>query len=305
MGSLWLRLDALILKNCQMKLEPFREYVAKLSPRQWVIMTPKPFTETLSCGSRTIKSVRIENQTLLTLPEDCHLDLKIHKLSTDINLMYDFKVEILPWRFSGDVFRDAVSNKKDLNELVREIVASRSKFSVKDLSHLKYHYTPPPNQLARLWNTITSLSIFSGFSNIFSFFIYAACAWVIYIVISKGWLTRCIRMARRKPKPQGPILRPLRSSVRYPPRPPLVRKDPEMSPPPYSSVTQAPYQSPPSAPSEDPELQAMVAWSAPDDSYSIQMDKCVSKSGEGDMQNFVCSIHAPLSSKGCSGYFAQ
>lgn len=251
--SLWLQDHNLIVKNCDMEITPFREHVAKVAQNQWVVMSPKPAQYPVVCGSRTLKPVHLSNQSMITLPEGCRIELERFVLSTDSNSYSEVTVQRFSWSFTGSVFDGIIEDRKDLNEMIQEIVRTRSKYGIADISGLKRQYKASPNLIKRLWDSITSLSIFSGLSNIFSLAFYVFIAWLIFIAYSRGWISWCFNLGRSKSKTETEFVveRPLRSSIRRS-RPSPSKKirvhrvpsDLESEvPPPYSSVMFEPSRS--------------------------------------------------------------
>ena len=139
-SSLWLKDFELIQKNCNMKIEPPQEVVAKISPREWLIYSPVSMSKSIACGKNVIDSLRFERQTLLTLVEDCELNLERHYLSTDVNILIDFRIQTHDWKYYGSVFAAVEDTRDNFDEVIEEVAASKGKFGLQDLSFLKHYF---------------------------------------------------------------------------------------------------------------------------------------------------------------------
>jgi len=73
-GSLWLREESLIQKNCEMFISKRQEFVAKMDVNKWMVFLPDTSARTLECGKKT-ETIRFETKTEITLPEDCKVEL--------------------------------------------------------------------------------------------------------------------------------------------------------------------------------------------------------------------------------------
>lgn len=302
LGSLWLRNENLIRQNCEITISRFQEYTAKLSPNSFIIMSPASFSRTLSCGSDFIKSVRFEKQTIISLPQNCKLDLKRHQLTTDLNLIVDFKVENFAWRYSGAIFDGIINGDTDLVKFVRKVTQNRGMFGLQSLADLKFFYETPANQLAAIWDYISNLSIFSGFSNFFIFIAIIGVIVAVYFVISKGWFRKCFSRSRNHP-PEVPYVRPIRASFRVNrnrDRDPLLGpQNLFANPPPYAVAIDMGDISRDGEKSGEPFAVDFVETKRPSNT-----SKCVVRGVmDEDMSNFVCSLHNPNGE--CSGYFKE
>jgi hypothetical protein len=291
-GSLWLQKQNLVVKNCNMKLEPLREVAVKVSPRKWLVFSPRPESYSTNCGKGVIKSLRFEPQTLVTLIEDCELDLESHHLSTDVNVMVNFKVETREWRFYGSVFPPKEEVVEfDLNKAIDEAIAVREKVYVGDLTHLKHDFNATADPLTEVWKAISNLNLFSWFGNVYTFFIYVIVLYITYLAVVNGWFKKCFCPKRRQYELQSaPIIRPARAPIiRYNSAPQKIVEELEFpSPPPYVSVVD---EKTPSAPLLDPD-------DVSDDS------KCLIKHTNGqDPKDFICHHHDPIN--GCSGSYPK
>ncbi len=73
-GSLWLREECLIQKNCEMSISKTQELVAKMDVNKWMVFSPETSSRTVECGTKT-ETIQFETQTEITLPEDCKVEL--------------------------------------------------------------------------------------------------------------------------------------------------------------------------------------------------------------------------------------
>ena len=314
-GSLWLREHSLIAKNCDMEVLPPREFVTKLAPSKWIIYSPQNYSAPVVCGSTAKPSkgynARIEKQTIVTLPEDCVLNLRKHQLSTDLNIFIDFKIETHEWRFDGNIFDDLTKNQVELNSMIQELISSKSKFGLRDLSHLKHYFQHSSDKLSQLWGYVSNLSIFSWFGNIYNFVTIFIFAWVFYLAYSKGF---CRIARRRKGQIEGlPLRNPiLAGSVRRPARPAIrFVKGPDelvfssqsrnaanpvvIDMPRYPALElEDPYA--PRAPMSEEGFLEELPISSECNPGSLD--------SKHKLENFVCNFHVPKGAPGhCMGYF--
>lgn len=287
-GSLWLKEKDLISRNCDLKIEPLHEAVVKTAPKEWLVFSPYPASFTVKCGTKTVESLRFEYQTRLSLVEDCELTLKDHYLSTDSNAMLNFKVKTYEWRYFGSLFE---GSPEDINAFIDDISATKNKFGVKDLSHLRHYVEVSSGLLSGIMKSISNLKIFSWFGNIYSFLLYVAIAWLCYLAISRGWFKKCL--FRRKRTQDTLIARPLRTPIiRY--RSVKAPSNDLEQPPPYASIEM----NSPSAPAMD-ESSSVTYHS------EVASDSCLvkHKNKNQKMSDFICHSHDPVN--GCSGSFGQ
>lgn len=301
-GSLWLKDKDLIIKNCDIKKEPLQEVAVKLSPREWLVLTPEPQTAPVLCGRDVIKSLRFERQTRVKLIEDCDMSLRFHHLTTDVNILYDFKLETHEWRYFGSVFDEIITKNDLINEIIEDVDASKEKYGLPDLTHLKHYITPSKDVFSEIWDAISSLNLFSWFGNVYTFLVIVLVIYIIYLAFSKGWITKCLCGDEKKKNNDLPIIRPMKSvnfsvsNVSTSSSSRLSRKVDEPQPPPYSSVV--------AEESEIPSAPLLASMSVLKTNSPLN---CVVKSirkGQ-EMKNFVCHHHSPESAQGCSGSFSQ
>lgn len=240
-GSLWMKDHDLVIRTCKMKIDPLQEIVVKTASRQWLVFSPNVTLKSVTCGKNKniVQSLRFERQTLVSLVENCEVTLSRYILSTDTNVMIDFKIKAYEWRYFGNIFSSSTSVDDDINKIVDRISSSKEEY---DLSHLKHFFTVSSDIFSDLWKAISNLDLFSWFGNIYMFFLYAALIWLCVIALSKGWFLKCC-FRRRTSRHNSSIIRPVRSrSVVYSATPLEVRSplNSESSlPPPYTSVVAA------------------------------------------------------------------
>ncbi len=290
-GSLWLKKDNLIIENCKMKVEPLQEVAVKLSPRQWLVFSPVPESYSINCGKSIIKSLRFESQTLVSLIEDCDVELKSHHLSTDVNVLVDFKVDSFEWRFYGNVLSiksDPVND--DPNRAIDEATLARELYALQNISHLKHHFESSYDPFSDIWKAITNLNLFSWFGNVYTFILIVVLIYLFYQALVRGWFQKCFCPKRNRYQ-ETSIVRPIRTPIiRYSS---ASRTNDEIelpSPPSYTSIVD---EKAPSAPLLDPD-SVMAVVDGP----------CVVKHDSNQKpEDFVCHNHDPV--HGCSGSFRK
>ena len=295
-SSLWLKDHELIAKNCDLKIEAPREVVAKLSPRQWLIYSPTSITKSIVCGTSVIDSIRFERQTKLTLVEDCELNLERHYIATDVNILVDFEVKAHEWHYFGSVFSDIVNNKDNINEVIDEVMATKGKFGIQDLTHLKHYFEASSDVITQLWKAISNLNLFSIFGNVYTFFLYVAIIWFLFFAYRQGWLSKFLCPKKKKVEDR-PILKPMRAPSIGFRAPDSIAVDLQR-PPPYDVVA-------PSAPLLGQDVPQPVYPDLGQPKFSREGNGCLIKhqSPDHDPSSFVCHMHDPI--QGCSGTFGQ
>ena len=137
-GSMLRKDSKAISRNCNFEYSPFREYVTRLSPNQWLVMTKESLSINVNCmiGSN-LKSHKVSlfGQTKLTLPENCEITLKDHVLSTDWNVEEDFQIEMNTW--TGPAFEGIDFNDPFLRSAYLNLINSTLSFKKSDLQLLK------------------------------------------------------------------------------------------------------------------------------------------------------------------------
>jgi hypothetical protein len=289
-GGLWLKDNELIVKNCDFLVEPSQEVAVKLAPREWLVFSPTPNTFSPICEDNVIDSLKFESQTRLTLPEGCELHLNDYYLSTDSNLLFDFKVQTHEWRFYGSIFPNISNDGEKLDLFIEDLSTLKTRYGVKDLSHLRHYFESSSDLLSNIVRSVSNLELFSWFGNVYTFLIYIAIFLLCYIVISRGWL-KFLLFRSRKGATINTFERPLRVP-RAQFHNPSFAENPSGSPS-YSAIEM----DPPSAPliiESNNELQ-------PNFSSSRCTVKHLAKGQK--MKNFLCCVHDPVN--GCSGSFKK
>jgi hypothetical protein len=304
-GGLWLADHTVISKNCDMKIGPLREYVAKLGSSMWIIFSPERRTTSVQCSNGLVESVPIEGQVRLEMPEDCMINLHSYYLTTDTNVNIEFKYKVIEWKFNGNVFEEFITGDENVNEIIRGIVQSKSKFGIGDISHLKQYYAPSSAQIAAIWDYLSGLNIFAWFGNIYIFL--SACLLIVFIwfcyrggCLSALYNCMCVRRpddddrnrhrnrANRVEDGESEEVQILRPIIMPPPRP--------------------------SAPVVDAENAVGI-----ENEKRVRKGKRVSDEGELEdecdpgpipeglrIEDFVCNHHVKKGAPGhCTGYFAD
>jgi hypothetical protein len=303
-GSLWLMDHTLISKNCEMNLGPYSEFVAKLGPSKWMVFSPILFMASAVCGKDSSKTVRIKKQTVIEMPDDCRVYLKKHYLSTDNNIMMDFNVEVHSWKFDGNIFDPFFKDEKELFANIQEIISSKSKFGLGDLSHLKHYYTPTVDAIDHMWNFFSGLNIFSWFGNVYILVSILFTIYVLYWGYSKGLFKNCFKS--RSHEGQVSYSREPRVNVgRQVNRHFEVRNVSVVEPVP------PPYYPNPTAPVEIPNYPTQeMNYGGREVDYGeerLLAEECnpgpILKGGK-KLEDFVCNHHVTKGAPGhCMGYF--
>jgi len=165
-GGLWLRDHDIISRSCDMEISYSKEFVAKMGSNRWMIFSPKPLTRQIYCGSKVKDNINFWNQTEIEMPENCKVTLRSNILTTDVNVFVDYKIKVFEWPFMGNIFEGFVKDEKDLNLMIQELVATKSNFGLKDLSHLKHYYVQSSDQFAEIWEHLDVFGVFAWFSNL-------------------------------------------------------------------------------------------------------------------------------------------
>lgn len=274
-----------------MKVEPLQEVAVKLSPRQWLVFSPVPESYSINCGKSIIKSLRFESQTLVSLIEDCDVELKSHHLSTDVNVLVDFKVDSFEWRFYGNVLSiksDPVND--DPNRAIDEATLARELYALQNISHLKHHFESSYDPFSDIWKAITNLNLFSWFGNVYTFILVAVLIYLFYQALVRGWFQKCFCPKRNRYQ-ETSIVRPIRT--------PIIR---------YSSASRTNDEielpSPPSYTSIVDEKAPSAPLLEPDSVMAVVDGPCVVKHDSNQKpEDFVCHNHDPV--HGCSGSFRK
>jgi len=196
-GGLWLADHSIISRNCDMKISKSKEYVTKISANSWMVFSPKKLITTAKCGGTTVP-VRFERQNKIVMPEDCQLLSYSHYLSTDLNINMDYKYKVIEWKFNGDVFEEFTREGEDVNKIIRGIVQTKSRFGLGDITHLKHYYTASSDQIAAIWEYLTSLNIFGWFGNFYMFLTFCMVIMILWLCYKGGGCTKFYRCLFKK-----------------------------------------------------------------------------------------------------------
>jgi len=301
-GSLWLMDQDLVIRNCPMKTEPLQEVAVKLTPHEWLIFSPDLLIASAACNKGLTQSIRFEKQTRLSMPEDCEVSLSRFHLSTDSNILVDFKIKVHEWRYFGKIFPPSTSSSSNhsFDNVIDQIMAARDIYQ-EDLSHLKHQFEATDNFLSKIWNSLSNLNLFSVFGNVYMFLLYIAIIWLLFTCISRGWFKKIVCLKRRRNiRKDSSIIRPVRTaSVHFSKPSENVSLKTEPEPPPYASVaieTPDSLEAIATAPFFKP-ITSPAPWSDGTSCY-------VKTIPDGqDSRNFVCHHHDPI--HGCNGVFNQ
>ena len=243
-GSLWMQDHTLVLQNCKLKIEPLQEVAVKTSPRQWLVFSPELLIRSVKCGKRTVQSLRFERQTLISLIDDCEVTLLKFVLSTDTNVLMDFKILTHEWRYFGSIFSPSTLDEDDINKAFDEISLSKGKYGIQNLDHLKHYFEASSNSINKLWDSISNLNLFSWFGNVYMFLFYIFIIWLFVVALMKGWFKKCCFPKKKILSRDSSIARPLKTPIiRYTAPPPLSKSAAApavpTSPPSYNSIVNA------------------------------------------------------------------
>ena len=64
-GSLWMREESLIQRNCEKYISKRQEFVAKMDVNKWMVFSPETSARTVEYGKKT-ETIRFETQTEIT-----------------------------------------------------------------------------------------------------------------------------------------------------------------------------------------------------------------------------------------------
>jgi len=158
-GNLYLRDHEGISRTCDLEIGKLGEYVAKLGPNRWMVFSPKPFLVTMFCGKKS-ETLRFDIQTLIELPEDCKVNLQSTQLTTDVNINIEYNIQRFDWKYDGNIFQELEIDDKELAQMMQEMIATKSKFGLKDLSHLKHYFEFTENGLMKMFNYVKDMFSF-------------------------------------------------------------------------------------------------------------------------------------------------
>ena len=316
-GSLYLREHDLISKNCDFEIGPSQEFVAKVGPNKWMVFAPRPFSTNAECGNSK-QNVRFETQTLIELPGDCKVEVRDIYLSTDVNINLDFKLQRFDWAYDGNIFNEFLTDDREVAEMIQEMISTKSKFGLKDLSHLKHRFTYAANSIDKIWTYLTSLpfKILGWFDDIFLALAIVGAAILIFMLWRRGFFSSCTACSQRR-STDAPVrrVRFQRNDVVVPDRN-FNEAIGEANPPPYATLNE------PSAPRRastggmgrtDSTLSIDSRY---DPSQLVEDRQRMMETVHGEcnpgpiiergrrMKDWVCSHHVTRGQPGhCSGYF--
>lgn len=181
-----------------MEIEAPQEFIAKMDVNRWMIFTPYSYTRSVYCGDQIVDTIRIEGQTDLTLPPGCRVSLTSHILSTDDNVNVDFKIRVYNWKYDGNVFDGFISGTDNLSAMIQELINTRSKFGLKDLSHLKHYYTYSTDQFAAIWQFLSNFSLFSWLGNFYMFLSFVPLLILLYCGFKFGLFSLMFNCCRSR-----------------------------------------------------------------------------------------------------------
>jgi len=139
------------------------------------------------------------------------------------------------------------------------------------------------------------------------FLFYLVVIWLLYMIISRGWLKKCLCRKKRSYSTNTSIIRPARTgSIRYSVPSSRVSVESPQSPPSYNSIV-ADNSSIASAPSSldtssnaTLTLYPLLPVPAPEPSNRGQ---CLVDGKNHGSDEFICYHHDPIN--GCNGIFGQ
>ena len=292
-GSLWLKDNNFIVQNCDFQVEPSQEVAVKLAPREWLVYSPKPNSFSPICEDRqVIQSLKFETQTRLTLPEGCELHLNNHYISTDSNLLFDFKVETHEWRFYGSIFPNSSNEGEKLNLFIDNLSTLKTRHGIKDISHLRHYFETSSDLLSSILRSISNLELFSWFGNTYTFLAFVAVFLLCYIALSRGYVSKLFSRSRKRARSEvleQPLRMPIIRFQNQAFAEPLVAG---LKPPPYAAIEM-----------EAPSAPLVELRDEPQPIISVT--RCLVKHlAKGQkMKNFLCCVHDPVN--GCSGTFKK
>lgn len=196
-GNLYLRDHEGIARTCDLEIGKLEEFVAKIGANEWIVFSPKPFLETVICGKES-ESIKFEIQTIVELPEDCKINLRSTQLTTDININIEYNLQRFDWKYDGNIFSELEIDDKDLAVLMQEMIATKSKFGLKDLNHLKHYFEITENGLMKFYNMIKDkLSFLSMLDDILVVIGMIVVTVIIIMFCTRlGFFTRIIAVIR-------------------------------------------------------------------------------------------------------------
>ena len=112
LGSIYSNFEAGIKQNCKLTRKKLTETVYQLSSTNYLVFTPQPYKATIQCNSGTNTPIFLTKIFKLTVPEDCHVQLKSHKITSDYNIRISPEPLDVPWSLDpmelpADILLDA------------------------------------------------------------------------------------------------------------------------------------------------------------------------------------------------------
>jgi hypothetical protein len=192
LGSLYLREHEYISKNCDLEIGPSQEFVAKIGPNKWMVFAPRPYSLNAKCGDGS-QTIRLDTQTMIELPGDCIVVLKDIYMSSDININLDFKLQRFDWIYDGNIFNEFLTDDREIALLIQEMISTKSKFGLKDLSNLKHRFTYAESSIDKIWSYLTGLPFkVLGWFDDFLLAIFLIGIFVLFLVLyTNGFFSSC------------------------------------------------------------------------------------------------------------------
>lgn len=302
-GGLWLADNSIIANNCEMKITKSKEFVAKVSANTWMVFSPKSLSTTVQCGE-VVETIRFnEGQSRVEMPENCELLSYTAYLSTDININMDFKYKVIEWKFNGDVFEEFTKDGENVNEIIRGIVKTKSRFSLGDITHLKHYYTASSGEIAKIWEYVTSLNVFAWFGNIYMFLTVCLVVIILWFCYKGGCIGLTYRCLVGKKKNGQRVRERSESGGRRESHDIESNHHPRMVP------SLIPVR--PSAPGVSFEGEKSNGRKMAKPSYKEENDSDEGECSPGEipeglkLENFVCNHHMKKGYGHCTGYFNE
>ena len=112
LGSIYSNFELGIKQNCKLTRKKLTETVYQLSSTNYLVFTPQPYKATIQCKSGTNTPIFLTKIFKLTVPEDCHVQLKSHKIMSDYNIRISPEPLDVPWSLDpmelpADILLDA------------------------------------------------------------------------------------------------------------------------------------------------------------------------------------------------------
>ncbi len=316
-GNLYLRDHHGITRTCDLEIGRLEEFVAKIGVNKWVVFSPKPLRKEVKCGKEK-DIVMFEIQTLIELPEDCMIRLESTVLTTDININIEYSLQHFSFKYDGNIFDELNIDDKKFAVYIQEMIATKSKFGIKDLTHLKHYYEYTESGLTKLWNYLeNTFGFLFMLDDIIMVAVIIMVGVIIFIVLSRmGFMVKCCRMVRGGNQLINATMDDqLREVIVRGRRNSLINLNQMQNPPPYNALNFAP-----SCPTERPsmgEIRRTDSTLSIDSRYEPSQ---LREDGQGPTDprecnpgpvadrgrrrdSFVCTQHSSDRGSNCTGYF--